>query len=152
MTTSDAPVRYRKLTVGRSVLLALADRQMHGPPERDDFPFGARRQNRCDDCGLTVSPGDLIVQARRPGLQPVLYVHETCPGDDALFRQIEWLRRWEGADIISAWTQARVTRRCGSCERDMFVGDWIALVRRPGPMRGGGEKHSDWKCERCVKL
>lgn len=125
---------------------------------RSGLAFAATRHSRCDDCGLNVEPGDPIASAFRQGrghgppLQPLLYVHELCPVGDVLFRQIEWLREWRGADIISAWGLAKGNTRCSDCEKFVRAGEPIALVRRPGPLKTDGVKHSDWKCRECVKL
>lgn len=160
-TAGERRTHRRRLTVARSVLLALADLQLNGPvtrPTVDLGTFRARYAQRCDDCGLGIEVGDEITDAFRqgrrigPALQPILYVHAVCPAGGVLFQKIEWLRSWDGADVVSAWVKLRYTQQCVTCRRTMQLGEHAALVRRPGPILGGGAKHSDWKCERCVEL
>lgn len=147
-----AAPRYRKLQIEKSVLLALADRNMHGPVIKDNFlAVAAKYANRCDDCGLQLELGQLVVHGERPGLQPNLWVHARCPRPN-LFELMPWLTRWEGADVVSGWFALEKLQRCSDCRRlPRGPEDLFALVRRPGPMVRG-HQHSDYKCRECVKL
>lgn len=154
MAELPARPRYRKLGVTKSVMLALADRYMHGPVLRsqlDPRPVTARYESRCDDCGLPIRPGDLTVLGYRPKLQSRLWVHPVCPRPN-LFDLEPWLTRWEGADVVSGWFAFELDQPCFDCgRRQRGPDDLFALVRRPGPLRHM-HKHSDYKCRECVKI
>lgn len=158
MTTPATTVKYRKLTLERSILLAYADLADHGPVVRRDVVFVAAYTNRCDACGWNLTIGERGTFAERPGVQPKLAVHEICPQTITLnyphdvFTQLPWLLRWEGADLVSCWSRMQGGGgRCRRCRHPWGFEELAALVRWPGRIILG-EQHSEWVCESCVRL